>query len=423
MTRFDPRMRGFRSRHEVSEVDALLGTVTVLPSEMIPSIEGNGRVLAATVPAPIDLPGFDRSAMDGYAVVASDTFGATAYSPLSLRVIGESLAGHGFDGAIEAGQAVRIMTGAPVPPGADAVLRAEDTRTSEGDDSRVEVVAPVSPGKNVANRGEDVEAGAQLLPGGRRLRPQDLGILTMAGVPEVAAVRRPQIDVLITGDEVLPVGSVPTPPKVVDANSPMLAALVARDGGVVRTHPIVRDDYDVALDAVRAATGDVLLISGGTSVGAEDHMPGVVAELGELLVHGVAMRPSSPMGVGRLGDRWVFLLPGNPVSCLCAYDFFAGPLIRALGGRSRDWPYRRVERTLVRKLTSVAGRVDYARVRLVPEGGVEPRLVSGASRLSSATSADGFVIVPHGAEGIEAGERVSVFLYDDVPPTDSASQA
>jgi molybdopterin molybdotransferase len=202
----------------------------------------------------------------------------------------------------------------------------------------------------------------------------------------------------------------------------MLAALVERDGGIVDIGPqadgsprdyLTPDNPDAVLEAMRAAA-DVVIVSGGSSVGQEDHAPRVLAEHGELRIHGIAMRPSSPTGMGLLNGRLVFLLPGNPVSCLCAYDFFAGRAIRLLGGRAADWPYRQATRRLGRKLVSQVGRVDYARVRLVGEQ-VEPLAISGASILSSTTEADGFVIVPADSEGFPAGAEVRVFLYDSAP--------
>jgi molybdopterin molybdotransferase len=191
----------------------------------------------------------------------------------------------------------------------------------------------------------------------------------------------------------------------------MLEALVRRDGGIPLTGSIVPDRRDLVRAALLNSGAEVILVSGGSSVGTEDHAPMVLAEEGELTVHGVAMRPSSPAGIGFLGGRPVFLLPGNPVSCLAAYDFFGGPAIRRLGGRDMDWPHRRVQLPLARKLVSAVGRVDYVRVQ-VQEGQVEPMATSGASILSSTTRADGFVIVPRDSEGLPPGEMVVVFLYD-----------
>src|SRR5262249_19085354 len=177
-------------------------------------------------------------------------------------------------------------------------------------------------------------------------------LLASLGIATVRAVRRPRVDILITGDELLPVGSRPDGFRIVDSNSVMLAALVKRDGGEPCVAPLLPDRRELLLEAMRASVADVLLVSGGSSVGQEDHAPALLAELGELAVHGVALRPASPTGVGFLGDRPVFLLPGNPVSCLCAYDLFAGRAVRRLGGRSPELPYASVPLHLVAKISS-----------------------------------------------------------------------
>jgi molybdopterin molybdotransferase len=214
---------------------------------------------------------------------------------------------------------------------------------------------------------------------------------------------------VVTGNELLPSGSQPHGYRIVDANGPMLAALVERDGGFVDFPGLVPDEHDAILDALHAPA-DVIIVSGGTSVGIEDLAPTLLARHGDLAIHGIAMRPSSPTGLGRIGHRLVFLLPGNPVSCLCAYDFFAGRAIRALGGRTKAWPYRSVGARLARKISSPIGRLDYARVQVV-DGAVEPLAVGGASVLSSTTRADGFVIVPDDSEGFASGAEVKVWLY------------
>jgi molybdopterin molybdotransferase len=207
----------------------------------------------------------------------------------------------------------------------------------------------------------------------------------------------------------LPSGSLPRGFHIADANGPMLAALIERDGGIVDFPGLVRDDRDAILEALHA-DADVVIVSGGSSVGIEDLAPTLVAEHGELAVHGIAMRPSSPTGLGRIGHRLIVLLPGNPVSSLCAYDFFAGRAIRALGGRSKEWPYRAIRAKLARKISSPIGRLDYARVRMAGDL-VEPLSVAGASVLSSTTRADGFVIVSDDSEGFAAGSEVEVWLY------------
>jgi len=214
---------------------------------------------------------------------------------------------------------------------------------------------------------------------------------------------------VVTGNELLPSGSQPHGYRIADANGPMLAALVARDGGLVEFPGLVPDEHDAILKALHAEA-DVIIVSGGSSVGIEDLAPTLLAQHGDLAIHGIAMRPSSPTGLGRLEHRLVFLLPGNPVSCLCAYDFFAGRAIRALGGRTKTWPYHAVRARLARKISSPIGRLDYARVQVV-DGAVTPLAVSGASVLSSTTRADGFVIVPADSEGFAPGTEVDVWLY------------
>ena len=408
----DVRMRGFAERTDVEDaLRRLEAHGRRLGAEAVPVAECAGRVLASDVCAEVDVPGFDRSAMDGYAVRGEDTFGASSYAPLSLELIGEAYPGRGFAGEVGAGQAVRIMTGAPVPQGADAVVMAE---VCDEGDGRVHVREAVTPQKHVGRAGEDIRRGSQVLAAGRRLRPQDAGLLASIGRGEVACVRRPRVRLVVTGDELLPVGSRPDGQHIVDSNSVVLRALVQRDGGVTLPFEILPDEPGRIREVLAREDADALLVSGGSSVGQEDHAPGLVAELGTLDFHGVSMRPSSPAGAGRIGERFVFLLPGNPVSCLCAYEFFAGPTIRELGGRPRAWPHRRARLPLARKIASQVGRTDYVRVA-VESGRVLPLGTSGASILSSTVRAAGCVIVDRELEGMPEGALVEVLLYDDAP--------
>ena len=414
---YDVRMHGFTRRHTVQQaIDWLDAQLRTLDAETIPLRSAADRVLATAIVSDIDVPGFDRATMDGYAVVADSTEGATPYNRVALKVVGDALPGSPFARTLARGEAVRIMTGAPVPPGSDAVLPAESVdacidvrRGGSSDPPEISAISDVSPGKNIGSRGEDVAAGTTVLDVGRVLRPQDLGVMSSIGLADVPVVRRPRVRLVITGNELLPAGSTPHDFQITDANGPMLAALAERDGALVDFPGLVRDEPEAILSALRA-DADIVIVSGGSSVGVEDHAPPLVAAHGELAVHGIAMRPSSPTGMGRIGQRLIFLLPGNPVSALCAYDFFAGRAIRALGGRSKDWPYRSVHATLARKISSPIGRLDYARVRVEGEQ-AEPLSVSGASVLSSTTRADGFVIVDQDSEGFAAGSDVVVWLY------------
>jgi molybdopterin molybdotransferase len=349
--------------------------------------------------------------MDGYAVRGEETFGASNYDVIRLKIAGVSLPGNPYTIGVGAGCAVRIMTGAPIPDGADAVVKAEVCEEADGFVSISEAVAPH---KNVGAIGEDIRCGDAVLSDGRRLRPQDAGLLSSIGRANVECVRRPRVRLVVTGDELLPAGSRPEGWQIVDSNSVVLRGLLGRDGGSALPFEILPDIPERIEEAMAEGSADVVLVSGGTSVGQEDHAPRLLSQLGELSFHGISMRPSSPTGIGRIDDRFVFLLPGNPVSCLAAYEFFAGPTIRALGGRSRAWPHRRVCVPLARKISSEVGRTDYVRVA-IEDGRAIPLATSGASILSSTVRAAGAVIVPRELEGMPEGDAVEVLLYDEEP--------
>jgi len=404
----DVRMRGFRHRASVAEaLAAALDGLAPLPPEEVPLAECAGRVAAAPVVSEVDIPPFPRATMDGYALRAADTVGASPYNPVVLIVGGESMPGQAPAGPLAPGAAYRIMTGAPLPEGADSVLPAEDAAEAAG---RLEARAAIAAGRNVGRVGEDVRRGDPVVPAGRRLLPQDVGLLSSVGRPRVAVHRRPRVRLITSGNELLPPGERPTGSMITDSNGPMLAALVARDGGVVEGSFLLPDDPAALREALSRPGAEVIVTAGAASVGREDWVPLLVAELGTLTVHGVAMRPSSPTGIGRIGDAAVLLLPGNPVSCLVGYDFFAAPAIRTLGGLSAALPYPVSVLPLAARLVSQIGRTDYARVR-VRDGRVEPLAIGGASALSSVTGADGFVVIPEGSEGFPEGADVEVHLY------------
>jgi len=401
-------MRGFRSRKPVDEVLAWIDAeVSSLGAEAVALSSAHGRVLAAPVVSQMNVPAFDRSAMDGFALRADETVGAGDYNPLPFSVIGVSMPGDPFIGEVGKGQAVRIMTGAPIPAGAVAVVPAEFATEKDGS---VEITEAVPTLKHIGRTGEDVQTGETLLEARHRLRPQDCGLLASIGLAEISVVRSPRVRIIVTGNELAEPGTERGPFQIYEANSHIVSGLIPRDGGVIESRVRCEDDRESIREALTAPGADVILISGGSSVGSEDHAPGLVAELGELPIHGVAMRPSSPAGIGRIGEPLVFLLPGNPVSCLCAYDFFAGRAIRTLAGLPAEWPYRKVAGELVSKVVSQVGRVDYCRVRMTGDK-IEPLALSGASILSSTTRANAFVIVPPQSEGYAAGTRVEAFQY------------
>ncbi len=408
MQHHDIRMRGFATRHDVHEALALLQQrITPLPSEVIALDEGLDRVLAEDIVAAVDVPHFDRSAVDGYGVRARDTFGASDYNPIPLLLMGDVFPGRALDLTLGANEAVRIMTGAPLPAGADAVVMAE---YAEEDGAHVNILQPLSPFKNVGRIGEDIHSGDVVLTRGRKLRPQDLGVLASIQVAQIPVYRRPTVALIITGNELVGVHEPLTGCKIGDSNSFTLSGLSRRLGALPVHKGIIRDEYQLIKDAIQQAAEAVVIVTGGTSVGAEDFAPLIIQELGELVVHGVAMRPSSPVGFGFIHQRPIFLIPGNPVSALVAFDAFVGPTLQLMQGLKPVYPYAQVRGRLTRKIASAIGRVDFVRVRIT-ETGIEPLRVTGASILSSTTRADGFIIVDKNSEGLDQGQEVEVYVY------------
>ena len=422
----DVRMRGFRNRSSVAEtLKWLNSTIATLPGEHVPLYEAHQRVLAQSIASPMNVPAFDRSAMDGYALIGEETTGATEFNPRSFSVIGQSMPGTPFTGSVSPGSAIRIMTGAPIAEGANCVVPVEFTRvtSSESTDARVEVIKAFAPEKNVGRTGEDVRQGDEILAAGRHLRPQDVGLLASVGIDSVTVYRKPRVRIVVTGNELVETGQARDANQIFDSNTPMLRGLIARDGGLLESVTRCTDDRDSIHAAMTDGDVDIVLVSGGTSVGSEDHAPSVLADAGELAIHGIAMRPSGPAGMGRIVtgsvSRQVFLLPGNPVSCLCAYDFFAGQAVRQQQGLPSGWPYPIVSLPLATEIPSVVGRVDYCRV-LIRDGKIEPLAVTGASRLSSTVKGDGFVVIPASSEGYAANTKIDAYQYDVCHQTTNA---
>ncbi len=402
-------MRGFLKRTPVPELAAQIDKHCLpLADEPAPLDGLAGRVLAQDVVSPVNVPNFDRSAMDGYALDAESTFGASSYSPLEFHVIGDVTPGGSFTGTVGPGEAVRIMTGGPLPRGATAVLMAEHAERS-GDN--ILVIEPVPPGKHVGLVGEDIRANTPLFKKWRLLRPQDVGVLAATGFSEMRVIRKPRVELLITGDELLKPGQPPSGVRIVDSNSVMLKSLAERDGADSPLIRHLRDDRELIRAHLHDSDTDLVCVSGGTSVGIEDHAPTLLAELGTLLVHGIPMRPAAPTGFGLIGSKKVFLLPGNPVSCLSAYDCFVGPALRLLGGLPRKWLYREITVSLTAKIASQIGRIEYVRL-YIENGRATPIASGGASILSSTTRADGFLLTEEASEGFAEGETVTAWLYD-----------
>src|SRR3954469_11698802 len=372
----------------------------------------HGRVRGEPLRAPHDLPGFPRSTVDGYALRAADTYGASEGLPSYLDVVGSVAMGRAPSVAVGPGTAVAMPTGGVIPDGADAVVMVEHTQEAMA--GTIEVVRPVAPGEGLVRADEDARAGAEVLPAGRPLRAQDLGLLAAAGVTAVAVRARPRVAIVSTGDEVVPAATASLETgQVRDASAVALAALVRDAGGAPDPRGIVPDDRDALRAALTAAVAesDVVVVSAGSSVGARDETATVVAELGEpgIWTHGIALRPGKPTLLAEAGDIPVIGLPGNPRSALVVFRLVGMPVVRLVGGMTDPPPEPRLRARLERDIPSAAGRFDVVQVAV--RDGVATPLFGASALLSVLTAADGYVVVPDEATGLGAGAEVDVTLY------------
>ncbi len=369
------------------------GLLAPREEESVASSQALGRVTAAAVRAARSVPHYHAAAVDGIAVRAADTFGASEISPVTLTP----------------GLYAFVNTGDPMPEWADSVVMIEECHDSDSD---VEIVAPTVPWQHVRSAGEDVVATEQLLPGSHTLRPVDLGALLAAGVERVAVRRRPSVALVPTGDEIVHPAGVLRPGQIPEFNCTMLAAQVVEWGGEARIYPIVPDDAGRLADAISEASAcDLVVVNAGASAGERDHTAEVFAKLGEVTVHGVAIRPGKPVILGVVGGRPAIGLPGYPVSALLTFELFARPALYEMLGQAP--PEReRVSASLARKVHSTLGVDEFVRVTAGRVGGriVAAPLARGAGLLTSLVRADGWIVIPRSSEGLEAGSQVEVEL-------------
>jgi len=396
---------------------AILAGVVPLPIEEVPLLDALGLVLADTITATADIPPFRNSAMDGYAVRAADLRAATRTMPARLRVIAEGPAGYAPRGTVTRGTAIRIMTGAPLPPGADTVVRFEETDEPTRDpahaaaEPEVAVFVAQGPAINVRETGEDLRAGSVALAAGTALRPAELGVLASLGYGRVRVHRRPQIAIVSTGDEVVPAGQPLAPGQIRDSNSTTLAALVRRYGGVPRLLGVARDtvaELTATLTAARDA--DLILTSGGVSMGDYDMVKDVLRAEGRIDIWQVRMKPGKPLAYGQLGGKPFLGLPGNPVAAYVSFELFARPIIlRQLGHATLDKPTIRAR--LAERVRNGGGRQHYVRALVTagPDGPiVRPTGEQGSGVLTALTRANGLIVIPEGVEALAADALVEV---------------
>lgn len=409
-------MKSFLTLKSVEEVLALVRTFSPLDTEEVPLSEAAGRWLAEDWHAPEDLPGFDRSTVDGWAVHARDVFGAQEGAPALLECAADLRMGCAPEAFLEEGHTARILTGGMLPEGADCVVMVEHSRPVS--DTLVELVRSQAPGDHVIFRDDDAAKGALLIPAGRCLRPQEIGLLAALGQTSVPVRRRPRVVIVSTGDELVPCHEKPAPGQVRDVNSHSLAAFCRAAGAEVRLAGLVRDDVALLRDTVARACeeADVVLVSGGSSAGMRDHTVDIFTSMpeSELLVHGVAISPGKPFILaragkpdGRPGRICLMGLPGHVGAALITARAFLQPLLLQLqGGEERFCPGVRAR--LTRPMASAQGRRDYVRVRLIrTENGwdAEPVLLP-SGLMSGLVHADAVVICPENSEGLYAGEEV-----------------
>lgn len=382
------------------------------PAETVPLAGALRRIPAEPVTAPHPLPGFARSTVDGYAVRAADTYGASEGLPGYLSVTGAVRMGSEPGVTVGPGTAVVMPTGGVLPPGADAVVMIE--YTAQALPGTIEVVRPVAPGEGVVRADEDAATGDEIIPGGRPLRPQDLGMLAAAGVTSVRVHARPVVTIFSTGDEVVPPQTQALKPgQVRDATASALTGLVADGGGTPVLGGIVRDDPGALEDALREAlpSSDMIVISAGSSVGVRDETAGAVARLGPpgIWCHGLAIKPGKPTLLAECDGIPVMGLPGNPRSALVVFRLIGIPLLHLIGGCTRPPPEPSTRARLARDLASATGRLDVVQVRV--SDGVATPVFGLSALLSVLTVADGYIVIPEEATGLDAGTELDVTLY------------
>jgi len=395
-------------------LNQLFSHIKLNPIEVIKTAKSLNRILAVDIISEIDIPPFERSAMDGYAVSAEDTFGASLQNPKKVKKIGEIEIGETSELVLNNGEAIRISTGAAIPKGADAVIKIEDTDIEK---NIVSLYTSLVPNKNVSKKGEDIPLGTQILNKGLEIKPEHIALLSSLGIDKIEVRKKPEISVFATGNELLEVGTPLEKNKIYNSNTPMISNLIRIYGGNVLRESTLKDDKKIIKDTLieTAKDSQVIIFTGGTSVGTKDFLPEVIHEHGTVLTHGIAMRPGSPMLIGKVSNTIVFCLPGTPVAAYIGFLKVVGPTIRKLMGCLTIDP--RIE--LIAKISkdipvSAIGYISYLRVKI--EKSEEdlwaiPVKLKGSGVISSLTQSDGIVEIPPHQEGLKKGESVIVKLF------------
>jgi molybdopterin molybdotransferase len=403
-------------------LNKILAGIAALPAERVPLLQALGRVLAEDIFADIDNPPFDNSAVDGYAVIAADTIGASPTSPVSLQELGEVTAGSVSEQIVIPGTCIRVMTGAPMPRGANAMVMREDIRedpATGGAEKYVLVLEAAQVGDHVRRAGEDVKRGQRVLEAGTLIGSAEIAMLAAMGQAEVSCIRKPRVAVFSTGDELVEVSVKPGPGQIRDSNRYTLAALVGEAGGELHSMVHLPDDPDATEAAFRTAAGlagsvpaDVIVTSGGVSVGDRDYVKPALEKLGSLDLWRVKMKPGKPVAYGRIKDTIFFGLPGNPISTMVTFELFVRPALLKMAGH-RELSRTRVQATLTDGISHHPGREEYVRALVTWNDGryiAQPTGAQGSGVLTSMLGANGLLKIPEASEGLSAGDPVEILL-------------
>jgi molybdopterin molybdotransferase len=376
----------------------------------IPLDQGLNRVLAEDIVAEENLPRFDKSAVDGYALKAESTIGASQFKPALYQLTNSA--------EVDLNQAKQVWTGNPIPKNADAVVMIENTQERKGE---IEIWVQLAPGENVSKKGEDIKKGEMAAKAGVRLSPHHLGLLAALAKTKVKVVEKPRIAIVATGNELADAGTEPAENQIFESNRTLLSAMCRELGAETVDLGIARDDVDEIVGKLKRglAVADAVITTGGTSVGGLDLVPEAVNKTGKpgVVVHGVALRPGMPTALAVLDGKPIMVLSGNPVAAVVGFEVFARPLISRMFGVKKEEARPMVKATLTRKMATALGRKNYVRVKVYEKKGelfAEPVSARGSGAISTMTRGNGFVVVPENREGVAKGETVSVRLFGNV---------
>ncbi|MGC8939345.1 MAG: gephyrin-like molybdotransferase Glp [Candidatus Bathyarchaeia archaeon] len=407
------RLKGFQKLTPVEEAKRIFFNklqTGKLKTIKVPLEQALNRVLAEDIRACEDLPRFDRSAVDGYAIKAEETVGVTQFKPKTFRITSKE--------NIENGEVKQVWTGSPIPKGADAVVMLENTKKTN---SELEVWVSVTPGENIAKRGEDIRKGEIAIKAGTRLKPQHLGLIAALGIVNAKVFEKPKVAILATGNELVEIGTKPQEGQIFEVNRLILSALCRE----LEVEPvdlgIARDDTNEITEKMKLGlkVADMVITTGGTSVGLSDIVPDAINKLGKLgiIVHGMAMRPAMPTALAIVNEKPIIILSGNPVAAMIGFEVFAKPVINVLMGLEREESRPVIKAQMTKRVTTALGRKTFVRVHVFKsdeEYFAEPISSMGSGVISTMTKANGYVVVPENVEGLDEGETVSVHLFDTV---------